>query len=123
MHMGLTTAREDYLKAILILGRNNKEVRNCTVGTYMNLSKASVSVTMKDLEKAGYIKRDEEGCIHLTKEGTRSAEKVYERYQFLKKFLMKIGVSEKTAKEDACKMEHTISEETLKNLEKMNIVK
>ena len=92
-------------------------MRAIDLATYMGFSKPSVSVALKKLKNYGYVLVDEKtGDITLTEEGLRIAKATYERHQIIAKTLMDLGVSEKTAYEDACAMEHIISEETFAKL-------
>ena len=108
---------EDYLEKILMLQQEHDLVRGIDIATFMNFSKASVSVALKKLKAYGYITVDDKtGNVRLTESGKKIAEDTYERHQVIAKTLMKIGVSEKTAYEDACAIEHIISEETFEKL-------
>ena len=108
---------EDYLEKILMLKEKQPLVRAIDLATYMGFSKPSVSVALKKLKNYGYVLVDEKtGDITLTEEGLRIAKATYERHQIIAKTLMDLGVSEKTAYEDACAMEHIISEETFAKL-------
>lgn len=108
---------EDYLEKILMLKEKQSLVRAIDLATYMGFSKPSVSVALKKLRNYGYVLVDEKtGDITLTEEGLRIAKATYERHQIIAKTLMDLGVSEKTAYEDACAMEHIISEETFAKL-------
>ena len=108
---------EDYLEKILMLKEKQPLVRAIDLATYMGFSKPSVSVALKKLKNYGYVLVDDKtGDITLTEEGLRIAKATYERHQIIAKTLMDLGVSEKTAYEDACAMEHIISEETFARL-------
>lgn len=109
--MNLQESGEMYLETILILSRE-KAVRSIDVVEYMGFSKPSVSRAVGLLKEGGYITVDENGYLILTSEGKDVAEKIYERHTFLTDFLKSLGVSEKTASEDACKIEHVISSES-----------
>lgn len=107
-------SKEDYLETILRLSENNKLVRAIDIATFMNYTKPSVSIALKKLKELDYINVDEHtGNVKLTETGKQIAMQVYERHQILTSFFISIGVSEETAKEDACKIEHDISKETL----------
>jgi Mn-dependent DtxR family transcriptional regulator len=107
-------SKEDYLETILRLSENNKLVRAIDIATFMNYTKPSVSIALKKLKELDYINVDEHtGNVRLTETGKQIAIQVYERNQILTSFFISIGVSEETAKEDACKIEHDISQETL----------
>ena len=103
---------EDYLETILILQNRNGEVRSVDIATEMDFSKPSVSVAMKNLREMNYISVSDSGYISLTVAGRRIAEMIYERHQFLSSWFTSLGVSEEIATEDACKIEHVISQET-----------
>lgn len=110
--MVLYESGEMYLETIYILSQKSSSVRSVDVGEYMGFSKPSVSRAVGLLKKEGYILTDEKGYISLTETGKRKASQVYERHQVLTAFLRKLGVDEKTASEDACRIEHYISETT-----------
>ena len=104
-----------YLETILILSQKG-DVRSIDVCEYMGYSKPSVSRAVGILKSGGYITVDRDGYITLTGEGRYIAERTYERHNVLTAFFKMIGVSEETASEDACKIEHDISDETFKAL-------
>ena len=110
--MQLLESGEMYLETILILTIRDQTVRSIDVAKYMNFSKPSVSRAVGRLKEQGYITVDPEGNILLTESGRAIAEKIYERHQVLSALLMRLGVSEQTAADDACKIEHDISDET-----------
>lgn len=114
----LQESGEMYLETILILSQKKTAVRAIDVSEYMDFSKASVSRALGILKKDGYVASDAEGYLSLTKEGGAIAEKIYERHKLLTEFLMKLGVDEKTAVQDACKLEHDISDESFAALKK-----
>ena len=104
---------ENYLETILLLKREKGHVRSIDIATKMEYSKPSVSRAMGLLRENGYITMDpKEGWIELTKKGQEVAERMYERHDLICRWLMALGVSEKTAEEDACRIEHDLSEET-----------
>jgi DtxR family Mn-dependent transcriptional regulator len=109
---------EMYLETIHILLKNKSYVRSIDIAEYMNYSKPSVSRGVGLLKKNGYITVDKDGYIVLTDVGKKTAESIYERHTVLTKMLMGLGVDEKTASEDACKMEHIISEKSFKAMKK-----
>ena len=115
----LHKAGEDYLEAILRLEKSKGVVRSVDIARKLNISKPSVSNAISVLGQAGHLTVDEDHFIHLTEEGRRNAERVYERHRFLKDFLMTIGVDEETAEDDACRMEHDISAVSFEALKKM----
>ncbi len=110
--MQLLESGEMYLETILILSQRGGNVRSIDVARYMNYSKPSVSRAMGRLKEQGYIFIDPEGYITLTESGSAIAEKIYERHRVLASLLTRLGVDEKIAAEDACKIEHDISDET-----------
>ena len=114
--MKILESGENYLETILMLSQKNGEVRSIDIVNEMNFSKPSVSVAMKQFRENGYILMDENGYISLTEKGLAIAEKVYERHTVLTKCLMKLGVSEETAKKDACRIEHDLSDETFEKI-------
>jgi DtxR family Mn-dependent transcriptional regulator len=109
--MKIHESAENYLETILVLSQKGG-VRSIDIATRLDFSKPSVSVAMKNLRDGGYIKTDESGFITLTDSGKAIAERVFERHTIIKDFLIKLGVPKKTASEDACKIEHVISEES-----------
>ena len=117
--MKLGKSREDYLEAMYILKRQKGYVRNFLLCNYLNYSKASVSVAIRGLVAEGYVIKDEHGYVELTVEGKKIAKKVYARHLLLEEFLELIGVSPETANHDACRMEHTISEESYKKIQEL----
>ncbi|MCF0228660.1 MAG: metal-dependent transcriptional regulator [Parasporobacterium sp.] len=111
-------SREMYLETILVLGRKMNNVRSIDIAEEMNFSKPSVSRAVSILKRDGYINVDSDGYIILTDKGTKLAETIYERHIVLTGMLIRLGVDEKTAAEDACRMEHAISDasfEAIKN--------
>ncbi len=105
-------SKENYLETILILSNRNGEVRSIDIATEMEFSKPSVSVAMKRLREEGCIVTDKNGYITLTDDGREIAERVYERHLLFTRWLTAMGVSEKIAAEDACRIEHCISAES-----------
>lgn len=103
---------ENYLETILMLGQKKGNVRSIDIAHELEYKKPSVSVAMKNLRENGYIRVDDSGFITLTDAGRQIAETMYERHLLLSRWLMELGVNEKTAVEDACKMEHVISKES-----------
>lgn len=117
--MKLGESKEDYLEAMYILKRQKGYVRNFLLCNYLNYSKASVSVAIRGLVAERYVIKDEHGYVELTAEGKKIAKKVYARHLLLKEFLERIGVSPETANYDACRMEHTISEESFQKIQEL----
>ena len=109
---------ENYLETILVLQQRKGTVRSIDIVNELGFSKPSVSVAMKNLRENGYIEVDKDGHIALLPLGVSIAKKVYERHQILAQCLCKIGVGEQTAEEDACKIEHIISDETIEAIKK-----
>ena len=113
---------EDYLEKILMLKEQQENIRAIDLAAFMSFSKPSISIALKKLKNYGYVTVDEEdGYINLTEEGERIARSTYERHKVISSVLIHIGVSEETAMEDACAMEHIISEETFEKLKKIYI--
>ncbi len=110
--MQLQESGQMYLETILILSKKSNSVRSIDISEYMSFSKPSVSRAVNLLKDGGYILISKEGYITLTALGREIAEKIYERHTILTKCLIALGVSEETAAEDACKIEHDISDET-----------
>lgn len=111
----LRQSGEDYIETILILSKRG-EVRSIDIVNEMNLSKPSVSRAVGILKNGGYINVDNDGYITLTCEGRELAESIYERHTVLTEWLVGIGVDEKTAAEDACRLEHSFSPESFAKL-------
>ena len=103
---------ENYLESILILKQRKGQVRSIDIVNELEFSKPSVSVAMKNLRENGYIQMDPEGFISLTEKGQAIADKIYERHTLFTEWLMSLGVDQKTAVEDACRIEHVISEKS-----------
>ena len=116
--MAIQESGEMYLETILVLSQKNQAVRSIDVCEYMGFSKPSVSRAMGILKKDGYISVEPNGYISLTDEGKQIAEKIYSRHKVITDVLMRLGVSEKTAVEDACKIEHDISDESFNAIKK-----
>ncbi|MCD2491862.1 metal-dependent transcriptional regulator [Lacrimispora sp. NSJ-141] len=110
--MKIQESAENYLETILILSQKKANVRSIDIANELEFSKPSVSVAMKNLRQNGSIVMDEDGFITLTDAGRQIAETIYERHTLISSWLIQLGVSEKTAREDACRMEHVISAES-----------
>ena len=110
--MSVHESGEMYLEAILVLSKKTGFVRAIDVSEYLGYSKPSVSRAMGILRNGEYITVDKDGAITLTDSGKKIAEMIYERHTVLSKLLMRLGVAEETATEDACKLEHAISDES-----------
>lgn len=113
-----TESVEDYLEAILSLQKKNGQVRSIDIAARLGFSKPSVSVAMKNLRELEYIVMADNGYITLTPSGRQRAEDVLERHTLISTWLMTLGVSEETAREDACRIEHDLSEETFEALKR-----
>jgi len=109
---------ENYLESILMLGRNGGKVRSIDIVNELELSKPSVSVAMKNLREKNLVTITPGGLIDLTAEGRAIAESVYERHMMISDWLIYLGVDKKTAVQDACKMEHAMSEKSFSAIKK-----
>lgn len=114
--MHLQESGEMYLETIYILSKKSNYVRSIDVGEYMGFSKPSVSRAVGILKKGGFLNMNADGSLTLTDSGLEIAEKIYERHTMLTEFLVRLGVDEETAAQDACKMEHDISEKSFEAL-------
>ena len=114
--MELGKSKEDYLKAIFILQLKSSNVHSVNVAEYLSVSKASVSVAMKQLRSKGYITMEDGGSLHLSPKGQLLASQVYERYNFFTKLFSQMGVPIEIAQKDACLIEHCISTESYEKL-------
>ena len=110
--MELGESLEDYLESILVLSEKIDHVRSVDVASYLGFSKPSVSHAVKLLEKDGYLHLDENKFLYLTDAGNRIATETYRRHRFFREMLEEIGVPKTIAENDACRMEHVISQET-----------
>ena len=110
--MSIRESGEMYLETILIFSRSSSEVHSIDVADYMNVSKPSVSRAVGILKNAGYIVTGKDNSLVLTDMGLEAAERIYDRHITIAEMLRSLGVSEENAVNDACKMEHDISEET-----------
>lgn len=116
--MALKPSSEMYLETIYVLSKLKPSVRSIDVAEHMNYSKPSVSRAVGILKKANYITVDQDGFISLTDSGLSLAKKIYEKHTVISKILMMLGVDEETATEDACKIEHVISDKSFQFLKK-----
>ena len=114
--MHLQESGEMYLESILVLSEQRGSVRSIDVCDHMGFSKPSVSRAIHLLENGGYLTVDGKGYLTLTEVGLETAKKIYERHKLLTAFLIRLGVNEEIATDDACKMEHDISDETFEAL-------
>ena len=117
--MRIQESGEMYLETILRLSQKSGHVRAIDIGEEMGYSKPSVSRAMSLLKQGGYIVIDVDGGITLTDAGREIAEKIYARHTLLTHFLVSLGVDEETAAEDACKMEHSISDASFEAIKKL----
>lgn len=116
--MKIQESGENYLETMLILKKQKGYIKSIDIANMLSFSKPSVSRAVSVLKQAGHIVIDEDGHnIELTESGMEIAQRMYDRHEFLTKFLTSIGVSKEVASSDACRMEHVISEETFKKLE------
>ena len=107
-----------YLESILVLSKKNAAVRSIDVVEYMGVSKPSVSRAIGLLKNGGYVNMDKDGHLTLTEAGLEVASKIYERHELITGFLTSLGVSEETAANDACRIEHHISDESFEAIKK-----
>lgn len=116
--MGTHESAENYLETILLLSQDGNQVRSIDIVNELDYSKPSVSVAMKHLRESGYVEMDNDGYIMLTENGRKIAESMYERHMLISDWLIFLGVDKKTAINDACKMEHDISEQSFMAIQK-----
>lgn len=116
--MHLQESGEMYLESIYVLYKQRGAVRSLDVAEYMGFSKPSVSRAVGLLKNGGYLLMDRDGFLTLTEAGQGVAEKIYERHTMLTAFLVRLGVDEETASEDACKMEHVISDRSFEAIKR-----
>ncbi len=112
--MHLQESGEMYLETIYVLSRERSNVRSIDVAEHMGYSKPSVSRAVGLLKQGGYVTSDADGFLVLTDTGRAAAENIFQRHTALSRLLISLGVSEETAAEDACKIEHVISDETFR---------
>ena len=110
--MAMKESGEMYLETIYILTQKGNHVRGIDIGEYMGFSKPSVSRAVGLLKKDGLAETDDQGFIHLTEKGLIQAKQIYERHTVLTKLFIALGVDEETATEDACRIEHYLSDRT-----------
>ncbi len=109
---------ENYLETILVLSKQLPVVRSVDIATELGFKKSSVSVAMKNLREKNHIKVSDAGFIYLTESGRAIAEMIHERHQLLTQWLVRLGVPEEIASEDACKLEHVLSAESFGAIKK-----
>ncbi|MBQ3079112.1 MAG: metal-dependent transcriptional regulator [Clostridia bacterium] len=117
--MRIQKSAEDYLETMLVLKETHGYIRSIEIAAALNVTKPSVSYAVKRLRENGYILMDKDGLITLTDAGLEIASRIYERHKMLTNFLLFIGVSEETARDDACKIEHDLSDETFEAMKKL----
>lgn len=110
--MKIQKSSEDYLEAMLMMQEKHGYIRSIDIAGQLNVTKPSVSYATKRLRENGYILMDKDGLITLTDKGMEIAARIYERHKLLTAFLIRLGVDEKTAREDACKIEHDLSQQS-----------
>ena len=112
--MNIHESAEDYLEAILILQKQMGEsaVRSVDLARHMGFSKPSISHAVGVLRDGGFLTMDKDSFLHLTVEGRKIAERIYERHRFFTQWLIEAGIDPETAEQDACRMEHTVSQES-----------
>ena len=110
--MNIHESAENYLEAILALGEKGAPVRSIDVAQHLNFSKPSVSRAMSLLREGGFVVMDANGFLTLTDDGLEIARRIYERHLLLTRWLVHLGVDEKVAAEDACRIEHDLSVES-----------
>ena len=110
--MRILESSEDYLEAMLMMQEKHGFIRSIDIAAELGVTKPSVSYATKRLRENGYITMDKDGLITLTPAGMEIASRVYDRHKTLTQFFMHLGVDEKTAREDACKVEHDLSQVT-----------
>ena len=116
--MNVRESGEMYLETIFILSQKSSDVRAIDVGTYMGFSKPSVSRAIGLLKKEGLVLTDAQGYIKLTEAGEDRAKRIYERHTLLSQLFINLGVDEETAAEDACRVEHYLSDKTFEAIKK-----
>lgn len=116
--MATNESAENYLETILVLSKTLPVVRSIDIANELGFKKSSISVAMKHLREKKHIVMDDSGYITLTPEGKAIAEMIFERHEFISECLIKLGVPEKIALEDACKIEHVISKESFDAIKK-----
>ena len=116
--MALHESAEMYLETIYVLAARRKSVRSVDVAEHMGYSKPSVSRAVSLLKRDGYLVTDEDGSLVLTEKGAETARRVFERHTVLTQLLKTMGVEETVAAEDACRVEHVISDQTLEAIKR-----
>ncbi|OUQ51356.1 metal-dependent transcriptional regulator [Lachnoclostridium sp. An118] len=114
----ITPSGEDYLETILVLQKKLGMVRSVDVARHMEVSKPSVCHAVSILEQGGFLIKDEDHFLRLTEKGREAAEAIYERHCYFKNWLMEAGVEDATAEQEACRIEHDISEQSFQKLKR-----
>ena len=114
--MSLTSSMEDYLEAVFVIQQQHDHVRCIDVAEYLGVTKPSVSRAVKELSKKKYLLKRADGALSLTNQGLKIAVKTYEKHQFFTQHLIEVGVPEQLAAQDACRIEHAISDESFTKL-------
>ena len=114
--MKIHASGEDYLEAVLMVQKEKGMVRSVDLARHMGYSKPSISHAVAVLRNGGFLTMDENGFLHLTDIGHEVAEKIYERHRFFTQWLIDAGIDPKTAEEDACQMEHSISQKSFEQI-------
>lgn len=114
--MALTSSMEDYLEAVLILHQKHGSVRGVDIAVHLGVTKPSVSRAVKELSKFGHIIKNTDGTLSLTDSGLQIATQIYEKHQFFTRQLIEAGVPKDIAAQDACRLEHVISEQSFQKL-------
>lgn len=116
--MSLLESGENYLEAILVLSKKQSEIHAIDIVNELGYSKPSVSIALKKLREEGYLTIDGQSHIHLTSKGAEIATRIYERHETLTEILIKLGVPKEIAEEDACRLEHDLSDVSFKAIKK-----
>ncbi len=114
--MKLHASGEDYLEAVLMLHRKQGMVRSVDLARHMGYSKPSISHAVSILRDGGFLMMDKDGFLHLTDVGQEVAERIYERHRFFTQWLIDAGIDPETAEQDACRMEHSISQKSFEQV-------
>lgn len=111
-------AKKNYLEAIYILYKNHREVRSIDIANYLEVARPTVHQMLRKLVDKGYILYEEDKIVRFTEQGEKIAKGIYERHLYLTKLLIEIGIEQKRAKEEACQIEHVISEDSFQKIQK-----
>ena len=114
--MALTSSMENYVEAVLILHQKHGSVRGVDIAVHLGVTKPSVSRAVKELSKSGHLVKNADGTLSLTELGLQFAEQIYEKHQFFTRQLIEAGVPQDIAAQDACRLEHVISETSFQKL-------